>query len=78
MCDTRGDSLGKNVQEISSALPCQNSLSDFICTGSTLGLSFRLTKNLNSVETQKYETARKLIFSIIESLASSISILEEE
>ena len=78
MCETSGDSLGKNVHATSNAFPCQYSLSALTCTGSTLEFSFKLTKNLSSVETQKYDTARKLIFSMIESLASSISILDVE
>lgn len=72
---TKGDSEGKKVQESSSAFACQNSLSHLTYTGSILGLSFKVIKKRSSVDTQKYDTARKLIFSRIESLDNSISLL---
>ena len=55
---TSGLSLGKKLQEISKALPCQNSLSALTYAGSNPGsakesLSFEFDKNLSSVETQK-------------------------
>ena len=73
MCETNGLSLGKKLHETSKALACQNSLSFFLLIGSLFGSSLTWTKNLNSVEIQKYDTARKLIFSRIASLVSSTS-----
>ena len=75
MCVTKGHSDGKNVTASSSAFPCQNSDSFRVCTGSRLGSSFSCTMNRSSVLMQKYDTARKLIFSKIESRVSSVSTL---
>lgn len=74
MCVTKGDSDGKNPQAISKALPCQNSLSALICATFIASFSFELTKNLSSVDTQKYEIVKNEIFSNIESLLNSTSI----
>ena len=77
MCLRSGHSLGKKVHAISKDLACQYSLSSSL-SSFTSGLRYlprECSKNLISVDMQKYETARMQSFSRKESRDSSFSSL---
>jgi hypothetical protein len=67
------------VHAISRALACQNSDSYSLCflTGDDKYYSLDKSRNLISVETQKYDIPNSDIFSRNESLDSSVSFLLE-
>ena len=77
---SRGHSEGRKEQAISRAFACQNSDSSSLCFFTSVDkyCSLESKRNRISVETQKYETLRREIFSRKLSLESSVSFLDYE